>query len=75
MVIGSICVPHIMVAGDTALITNSEDKLQGLVEDMRESANQEQSVIHPIKSGVLLYSNGAKSTCNQHGLDMCGKRI
>ena len=33
MVIGSICVPHIMVADDTALITNSKDELQGMVED------------------------------------------
>ena len=33
MVIGSICVPHITVADDTALITSSEDEMQGMVED------------------------------------------
>ena len=64
MVIGSICVPHITVADDTALITNSEDEMQGMVEDTGESANQEQYVIHPTKSGVLLYSHGVKSTCD-----------
>ena len=63
MVIGSICVPHITISDDTALITNTEDKLPGMVEDMGESANQEQYVIHLTKSGVLLYSNGVKSTC------------
>ena len=75
MVIGSICVPHITVADDTALITNSEDEMQGMVEDTGESANQEQYVIHPTKSEVLLYSNGVKSTCDQLGFDMGGKRI
>ena len=75
MVIGSICVPHIMVSDDRALITNSEDEMQGIVEDTRESANQEQYVIHPTKSGVLLYSHGVKSTYDQLGFDMGGKRI
>ena len=75
MVIGSICVPHIIVADDTALITNSEDEMQGMVEDTGESVNQEQYVIHPTKSGVLLYSNGIKSTCNQLGFDMGGKKL
>ena len=46
VVIGSICVPHIMVADDTPLITNSEDELQVVVEDTGESANQEQYVIY-----------------------------
>ena len=45
------------------------------VEDTGESANQEQYVIHPTKSGVLLYSNGVRSTCDQLGFDMGGKRI
>ena len=36
MVIGSICVPDIAVADGTALITNSEDELQGIVKDTGE---------------------------------------
>ena len=75
MVISSICVPHITVADDKALITNSEDEMQVMVEDTGESANQEQYVIHPTKSGVLLYSNGDESTCNQLDFDMGGIRI
>ena len=46
--------------------------MQGMVEDTGESAHQEQYVIHPTKSGVLLYSNGVESTFNQLGFDMDG---
>ena len=70
VVIDSIYVPCITVADDTALISNSDDELQGMVEDAGESADQEQYVIYPTKIGVLLYSNGVKSTCNQIGFEM-----
>ena len=70
MVIGSICVPHITVADDMVLITSSVDEMQGIVEATKESANQKQYVIHPTKSGVLSYNNGASSTCNHMGFDM-----
>ena len=46
-----------------------------MVEDTGESAYQEQYVIHPPKIDVLWYSYGVKSTCNQIGLDIGGKRI
>ena len=74
MVISSSCALHLTVADATALITRSEDELQGLFEDTGESANQEQYVSHLTKYGVLLYNNGVRTTSNHMGFDIGEKK-
>ena len=70
MVMGSMCALHLTVADVTALITRSEVELQGLFEETGESANQEQYVIHPTKSGVILYNNDVRTKSNNPGFNM-----
>ncbi|MCW4345831.1 MAG: reverse transcriptase family protein [Candidatus Thiodiazotropha endolucinida] len=59
MVIGSIQIPHITVADDLALITNSKNEMQYMLDDTASFANQERYIIHPTKSGVLTYGTGS----------------
>ena len=73
MVIGSICVPHITVADDTALITSSEDEMQGMVEDT-ESQLIRKGMLSIRPEEVLSYNNGTRSTCNHVGFDMGEKK-
>ena len=59
MVVGSIQIPHITVADDLALVSDSKDEMQYMLEDSGGFANQEHYVIHPTKSGMLVYGNGS----------------
>ena len=73
-VIGSVRIPHITVADDLAVLSNSRNEMQHMLDDTGEFANMERYIIHPTKSGVLTYSNGKKSkSCN--GFTMFGKTL
>ena len=43
--------------------------------DIIESANQEQYVTHPTKSGLFLHNNGVRTTFIYMGFDMGEKTI
>ena len=58
MAIGSIRIPHVTVADDLALLSNSKNEMQYMIDDTGGFANQERYFIHPMKSGVLIYGNG-----------------
>ena len=67
-------IPHITVADDLAVLSNSRNEMQHMLDDTGEFANMERYIIHPTKSGVLTYSNGKKSkSCN--GFTMFGKTL
>ena len=67
-------IPHITVADDLAVLSNSRNEMQHMLGDTGEFANMERYIIHPTKSGVLTYSNGKKSkSCN--GFTMFGKTL
>ena len=60
MVVGSIQISNIMVADDLALVSDSKDEMQYMLEDSRGFANQEHCMVHLTKSGMLVYGNGSK---------------
>ena len=51
---------HITVADDLALVSDPKDEMQYMLEDSGGFANQEHYIIHPTKSGMLVYGNGSK---------------
>ena len=56
-VTGSVRIPHITVSDDLAVLSNSRNEMQHMLDDTGEFANMERYIIHPTKSGVLTYSN------------------
>ena len=65
-----IQIPH--VTDDLALVSDSKDEMQYMLEDSRGFANQEHYIINPTKSGMLVYGNESKPN---YDFTMFGKPI
>ena len=72
--IGSISIPHVTVADDLALISESKSDAQVMIWDADNSAGRERYCIHPTKSHILWYTKRKKND-TELGIVMAGEKV
>ena len=54
--IGSICIPHVTVADDLALLARKHSDMQVMLWDVENNTSRERYYVNPTKSCCLCYS-------------------